>query len=497
MTVSRETRAFVLVVLVAAGIAAVSAQPFAGAWNDGSRLATVESLVDHGTLAIDDSVFVAVPQSADLGPGPPYRGVALERGTLDKLYIDGHFYSDKSPVPALLLAVLYQCLQWLCGLHVRLHPDAFCYWMTLASSGAAYVVAVACIFGLGRHVGLPLRWRLVVAASFALATVSVVYVRHVNNHILLLGVSAALMLDLAGLAAAPSWPRMLLAGSLAGLGYTSDLGAGPPLLVCAGLLVAWRTGKQRQAPVAATARSMFRTQGACPRFSAAACFWFALGALPWLALHHAVNYAVGGTLGPANAVPEYFNWEGCPFHGSAMTGAWHHHDVFDFGVYALALLFGKRGFVGHNLPLFLLLPGFLWLCRWPRRQWPELLFAAAWCGGTWLAYAATSHNYSGANCSVRWFVPLLAPAYYALIVMLERWPAFRADFLLLSGWGLVLMAVAWCYGPWIPHMVPGFWPIQGAALASWAVLAWRRRLKQRARSRGYTSKAALVLAESH
>ncbi len=60
MPASRETRMLALVVVAAAAVAAVSARPYAGAWNDGSRLATVEALVDHGTFAIDRSIFVAV-----------------------------------------------------------------------------------------------------------------------------------------------------------------------------------------------------------------------------------------------------------------------------------------------------------------------------------------------------------------------------------------------------------------------------------------------------
>ena len=45
---------------VAVAIAIVSARDLAGGWNDGSRLATVESLVDYHTLAIDDSAFVKI-----------------------------------------------------------------------------------------------------------------------------------------------------------------------------------------------------------------------------------------------------------------------------------------------------------------------------------------------------------------------------------------------------------------------------------------------------
>src|SRR2546430_1892919 len=74
---------------------------------------------------------------------------------------------------------------------------------------------------------------------------------------------------------------------------------------------------------------------------------------------------------------------------------------------------------------------------------PELLLALGWCGGVWLLYAATSTNSSGACCSVRWFVPLLAPGYYVLAVLLRDFAEYRRDFLLLSGWGLGLGLVMW------------------------------------------------------
>src|SRR5690349_10233792 len=100
-----------LVLAGALGVALFSARPYAGCWNDGSRLATVETLVDQHTWIIDHSTFVQVPQP-DGSPAPPPYGPAeptlLQYGTLDKLFIAGHFYSDKSPVPALLMAGCYQ-----------------------------------------------------------------------------------------------------------------------------------------------------------------------------------------------------------------------------------------------------------------------------------------------------------------------------------------------------------------------------------------------------
>jgi hypothetical protein len=472
MPANRERWAGVLVVLAATAVALASARPYAGAWNDGSRLATVESLVDRGTFTIDDSLFVAVPAVDDARLRTPYRGPALEHGTLDKLLIHEHFYSDKSPVPALLLAAIYQMLQWLFGLQVRLQPALFCYLMNAISSGAAYVVAVACVFQFGKRLSLPLGWRVALCASFGLASVALVYAQYVNNHMLLLSVAAALMLQLACLPAGEAWWRPLVSGCLAGLGYAIDLGAGPPLLVFAGLLVLWQSPSRW-----------------------AASGFFALGALPWLVVHHAANYMVGGTFGPANAVPEYFLWPGCPFHGATLTGTWHHASPLHFLAYALDMLFGKRGFFGHNLPLLLLLPAAaLFLKRWPP-QWPLMAFAATWAGCTWLVYAATSHNYSGANLSIRWFVPLLAPAYYGLAILLRQFPRYRTDFLILSGWGFVLMTIAWLHGLWNGHAVPGFWVIQAAALVSWGLYAWRR-LKQNRPPRGLILEAHEPKAET-
>ncbi len=453
------------VLALAAVLAVVSARPYAGSWNDGSRLATVECLVDYHTLAIEDSIFVRVPRPVDATtplPYPPHEPGLLLEGTKDKLFIDGHFYSDKSPVPAVLMAVIYRGLQSCCGLTARLSPDRFCYLLTLATSGLAYVVAVWCIYQLGRPLQIPLALRLALTASFAVATVALPYSRHVNNHILLLGVSAALLLLLAD-AVAPfsenklSWQRLLILGSLAGLGYSIDLAAGPVLFACTLGVVIYRSGRLR--PV----------------------LLFVLGSLPWLLLHHAVNFAVGGTWKPANAVADYFGWPGCPFTPQNMTGSWQHRSFAHFLLYAAGLLAGKRGFLGHNLPLFLALPGLVFLLKRPPRELPELLLAACWSGGTWLAYAVTSTNSSGLCCSVRWFVPLLAPGYYVLALTLRQHAAFRPIFLVLTGWGMVLAGLMWWRGPWMKQMVPFFWPILAVALLH-AGLVWTRQLRRGGRT---------------
>jgi hypothetical protein len=446
------------VVAAAAVLAAITARPHAGAWNDGSRLATVEALVDHHTLAIDTSIFVRVPDGTP-SPYPPDDTLLQRFGTLDKLYIGGHYYSDKSPLPALLLAGVYEVWQAATGLTARQRPDLFCLVMTLASSGLAYVVAVVCVYRLGGAVGLGGAARLGLTASFALCTVALPYAAHVNNHALLLGVTAALLLGFVRLAAAVAtgrmpWGRLAALGALTGFGYTIDLGFGPVLVACAAALVAFR----------------------CRRWAAIGPF--ALAALPWLLLHHAVNYATGGTLVPANAVPAYFDWPGCPFSPANMTGGWKHETVGHFLLYAAELLGGKQGFLGHNLPLFLLLPGLWYLLR-RTPDLPEVLFAVCLCGGVWLMYAVNSNNSSGKCLSIRWFVPLLAPTYYLLALLLKRSSQTLRDLFILSAGGALLSALGWWYGPWVQHMVPGFWPVQAVVLLALVEYRLRGRLLAR------------------
>jgi hypothetical protein len=448
-----------VVVVLSSIVGLVSARDYAGSWNDGSRLATVECLVDYHTLAIDQSVFVEVPHGDGPSPYPAWEPDLVRTGTGDKLWIGGRFYSDKSPVPGLLLACAYQGWRWAAGPSARERPDLFCWLMTVLSSGGAYVVAVWSIYRIGQLLLLPATSNLLVTFAFAFATVALPYTEHVNNHSLLLGVAAPLFLVLTLLADRVRAGRPVgwlagLAGSLAGLGYTIDLGAGPVLLAGTGLLVLYRGRSVWTATV------------------------FTLAALPWLVLHHTVNYAVGGTFKPANAVPEYFLWPGCSFNPANLTGGWQHPSVGHFVGYAGELLAGKKGFIGHNPALLLLVPALFLLPRRRLAEWPEAALALFWSVGTWLAYAATSNNSSGLCCSVRWFVPLLAPGSYVLAILLREFPDYRLDFLVLSGWGAALAVVMCWYGPWMKHMVPYYWFFQGGILLSWTALNLRRRWRK-------------------
>jgi hypothetical protein len=202
---------------------------------------------------------------------------------------------------------------------------------------------------------------------------------------------------------------------------------------------------------------------------------FVAAAAPWVILHHALNYAIGGMLGPANAHVDYLMWPGSPFSPANATGGWTHPSMSHFAGYALSLLVGHKGFLVHNLALALAVPASVVLLRRRVRELPEVVMAVAWCGVTWLVYAVGSTNSGGLCCSIRWFVPLLAPGYFVLAVLLRELPDRRRDFAALSVWGMAMAAVMWQRGPWMPRLVPYWWAYVGGGLLTWALARVHRR----------------------
>lgn len=231
-------RALGWILLGAAILAALGARPYAGGWNDGSRLASVESLVDRHTFAIDDSIYVQ-PQASSIPPYSAENPVASQRGTMDKLFIGGRFYSDKSPVPTVLMAGVYQAWCWLGGPSAAERPDLFTRFMSWTFAGVPYLIAVLCVGRIARHLHVPSPWDWLLTASFAFGSLALPYAMQVNNHVLLLAVAAGIC-EAAVRPGAIGSRRAAWLGLLAGFGYTIDLGAGPPLVLAVAGLILWR-----------------------------------------------------------------------------------------------------------------------------------------------------------------------------------------------------------------------------------------------------------------
>jgi hypothetical protein len=453
------------IAVVCVALTAIGARPFAGSWNDGSRLATVEALADHGTFAIDDSIFCR-PPADKLVYGTQQANVHLV-GTYDKLFIEGRYYSDKPALVSMLLAGLYRLLQFLGFPTVAERPDVFCWTMTVCSSGLAFAVGGVSMYRLGGLAGLPNRVRWLWLASFLFATVAFTYTRSVNNHMMLLGVVAAICLKLIQLAFHPSKPRratLLWLGTLAGLGFNLDFGGGPLLVLAVVGCVLIRCGRIGPAVVVSIAT------------------------VPWVAAGLGINYAIGGVWKPINMIPEYLDWPNSPFNQTNLTG-FSRHGPARLVLYAFSLLFGRQGFHLHNLTLLLTLPA-AWIAfrvsNGPRLRAfrpestsvpidfrAEMVFMVGWCVATWLLYSFLSNNNSGICCSVRWFVPFLAPSYLLLAVAIRDSARLRRYFYMLSAWGAVNGVLMWTAGPWVIRATPLFWVVVAAATVSCGFMLWK------------------------
>jgi hypothetical protein len=157
-----------------------------------------------------------------------------------------------------------------------------------------------------------------------------------------------------------------------------------------------------------------------------------------------------------------------------MTGVWAHNSVGDLIQYAAGLLVGPQGFLFYNLPLLLIPLGAVSAWRaFPDRR-AELVFAALLAVGSWMVYALGSNNYSGLAVSIRWFVPLLVPAYFVLMLEIQARPGLLEQFKLLTKFGLVLSAVLFLLGP---YHGAGIWfvarVVASLALAAFAWSLWR------------------------
>jgi hypothetical protein len=127
----------------------------------------------------------------------------------------------------------------------------------------------------------------------------------------------------------------------------------------------------------------------------------------------------------------------------------------------------------------MLLTGAYRLLFRPTAERPALIALYAWLAMTWLAYAATSRNMSGVCLSVRWFVPLLAPGFVAVAVLVRETPARRPGLavLLLGGW-LLVPEFVW-RGPWSGRIPVTYWPVVGLTLAAWGTVSARRFVRDR------------------
>jgi hypothetical protein len=138
-----------------------------GSWNDLSRLAAIESLVERGTWRIDASPYA--PQTGD------------------KIVLDGHYYSDKPPLFTALGAVLYAGVYY--GLEARLagecQPGVLCvyHWLTVMLVGLPSALLAAIFYRLAWAQLRSTAWAAGLTGLLCFGTMVWPYSLTLNNHL--------------------------------------------------------------------------------------------------------------------------------------------------------------------------------------------------------------------------------------------------------------------------------------------------------------------------
>jgi hypothetical protein len=402
-------------------------------WQEESRMATMQTLVEQGTFIIDHTAF---------------------NRTGDKVFIDGHFYSDKTPVLSVAAAGAYAMLHNIFGLTLDpaiCVPDedpAACraltptgtrftafYWLTLIFIGGSASLLVVLFWRamLQAGAGGLLATALAVALGLAspLAPYSIVFAGHVPAALCLF---AALMLLIV-----PSGVEAL-AGSRLRVAADPAKASIPTrprsswALVGAGFLISLSANIDLTLAIFIAAFGVWilftRWRGVLP---------YVLGAAIPFAISAAINYWAAGTI-----VPLYFDPKAYDFVGTVLNttvGGTSGFYSLEFGLrYTYDMFVGQRGLFSFTPMLIFAFSGMLVAFR-QRRQ--RGLIAAVFGGS--LVFAAylilRTDNFGGLAWGVRWFVPLVPLWWYFVydaycVLRRGRWVGVG----LMLFWGAVLIS---------------------------------------------------------
>jgi len=412
-------------------------RPFLSA-NDRSRWATVRSLVEQGTYAIDD--------------------IVVQRGwdTIDMVKHQGrdgqdHLYSSKPPLLATLMAGPYWLIYQVSGASLAQYPYEIGRALLLLYNVVPLLIYFVLIARLADRFALTEWGRIFTVAAATFGTFLTTFAVTVNNHI-----PAALCVVVALYAAVRiwqdgvrSWPWFATAGFFAALAVTNEL----PALAFAALLtvgLGWLAPRQ----------TLMVYLPAAAVVAVAAC---------------GTNYLAHDSLRPPymhrSATDPADNWYDYTYvrDGKERESYWRHPVGVDRGepdplTYAVHATVGHHG-VFSLTPIWLLsIWGCILLAARPDRRALAFLIASlsVVCLTFYLARPLGDRNYGGMSSGFRWmfwFAPLWLVAMMPAVDRLAQTHARRGLALLL----LAVSAASAAYPTWNPWTHPWLWNL----LATW------------------------------
>jgi len=391
--VERDLQYFLLFLIIFAVLTKSSIDP----WNGRSRMATIDSLVDRGTFVIDNSVYVR---------------------TGDKVYINGHFYSDKPPVLSFLAAGPYFLMKSV-GLTFQNNEGLVYYLLTLIFVGTPAAITVYVFNKSLKLVGLEKSVRLRLTIALGAGTLLLPWATVFNNHVPAMALCFTSFYFLLKSKFQFNKKNIFLAGFLVSLGATIDVVAGPVFFVLFLIYILWN------------------------RFERKSIMIFLIGVLPPFLLHCILNIQITGGILPAELVPQYFLYPGSPWLPEQLAGFASWQDLTSLLTYAFHSTFGYSGFFSHSPILLIFFFALPQIRHKLKKEGVIITLATIILLGF---YIVGTNNYGGWSYSIRWWIPLIPFLMFFGSLYLQKQKSYKIFYLLLAA-SVVISAVG-IISPW-------------------------------------------------
>jgi hypothetical protein len=386
--------------LVALAVVTTHAAP--GSWNAASRIATVQSLVESHTFVIDNTAFI------DTG---------------DKVFIGGHFYSDKPPIPSVLGAAIYWPL-YQAGIGLHLGSSIPYYLVTLLTVRLFWLLGTLAFFSSLAYTGLDAEKRFLATVALGLGSLYFSWSSTYNSHAL---AASFLSIGFYFLLRARFEPVVKLnlgvAALFLSLASTADVPTG--LFYFLFLLYVLRD----------------------PRLRTGVIFYL-LPLLVTLIPALSITYSIHHSIVPVQIVASYFHYPGSPWIGTDQLSGMRINSA-QFSIdYALSALVGPKGFLLYDPIIAIALWGLVRTIRIKARFFYEGIVVAAGSGAIVLYYLLATNNYGGWSYSIRWFVPLLPLLFFFLYPYFETYGPTRARSFRVLLCVAIVIAFVGAIDPW-------------------------------------------------
>ncbi|MEM2956162.1 MAG: hypothetical protein QW041_01120 [Candidatus Pacearchaeota archaeon] len=325
-------------------------------WNDEARMATIESIVERNTLAIDNSIF---------------------NGTGDKYFYNGHFYSDKPPLLSIYSSILYFGLK-LFGITFSKHYAMTYYLLTLLTVGVISALGLVYFYKSLRLMKVDEKWSKILTFIAGTGTLILPYSTVYNNHVIS---GALLMISFYFLLKLKNLKHVIIAGFLMSLAGSIDTVTF--LFIPFAFFI------------------VFRKENIKSKIT------FILAAIPLTIIFFLINYYTSGSIIPPSINEELHNYVGSYMNKNTMCGLAMHNNVKDLLIYAFHMIFGNRGFFSYT-PI-LLFSVYALAINFKRKDYYTKYYLYILLSSLMfiIFYIIRTTNYSGNSFGVRWFATII------------------------------------------------------------------------------------------